>query len=102
ATGCRDRKTRILDVQSGIEHPEPPEGKGQVRALTFRPDSLDLVVATGNEDGSVVILLDATTGTEIGRVKRLLGCAHLAFSADGAMLAAAWDDDLISIYEITG
>ncbi len=103
ATGCTDRKTRIIDALTGTETfsvgGDGTDGtEGAVRAVVFQPNGS--LLATGNEDGRVV-LIDAATASVRGRVTRLFGCSHIAFSFDGALLAAAWDDYTVSIFDIT-
>ena len=97
ATGCLDRKTRILDALTGSATP-CAEGDGRVQALAFSPDAA--LLATANEDGNV-ILIDVASAAEQRRVTRPFGCSRIAFSFDGALLAAAWDDNAVSIFEIT-
>ena len=58
------------------------------------------IVATGNEDGTIV-LIEAAAASEVGRVTRLIGCSHLAFSVDATLLAAAWDDNTVTIYDVS-
>jgi WD40 repeat protein len=109
ATGCADRTTRILDAATGAQA-FSVTGDGKVRALAFQPprtmpgtaneDGSIVLVGTANEDGSIV-LVDAATATERGRISRLVGCAHIAFGFDGMTLAAAWDDNTVSIHDIT-
>lgn len=98
ATGCADRKTRILDVATGTET-FSVEGDGRVHAVVFQPDGP--LLATANEDGTVV-LIDATTASVQGRVTRPVACSHVAFSFDATLLAAAWDDNTVSVFGITG
>lgn len=59
------------------------------------------LLATGNEDGAV-ILINADNPAQQARLMHGVGCAHLAFSFDAALLAAAWDDNTVSIYDLTG
>jgi WD40 repeat protein len=98
ATGCADRTTRILDTATGAQR-FAVTGDGKVRALAFQPNRT--LLGTANEDGSIV-LVEAATATERGRIQRLIGCAHLAFGLDGAVLATAWDDNTVSIYDLSG
>jgi WD40 repeat protein len=99
ATGCLDRKTRLLDAATGAEAFSTAAAGGQIRAVTFASGSA--LLATANEDGTV-ILVDAAHAAEAGRVTRLIGCAHLAFSSDATLLATAWDDNTIFIHALTG
>jgi WD40 repeat protein len=109
ATGCADRTTRILDAAAGTQK-FSVTGDGKVRAIAFQPprtvpgaaneDGSIVLAGTANEDGSIV-LVDAATATERGRISRLVGCAHIAFGFDGTTLAAAWDDNTVSIYDIS-
>ncbi|MCW2902320.1 MAG: repeat protein, partial [Streptosporangiaceae bacterium] len=73
-------------------------GGGKVRALAFQPGHP--LLATANENGSVVII-DAATAAEHGCIQRLLGCSQLAFVPGGMLLAAAWDDNTVSIHDVT-
>jgi WD40 repeat protein len=109
ATGCADRTTRILDAAAGTQK-FSVTGDGKVRAIAFQPprtvpgaaneDGGIVLAGTANEDGSIV-LVDAATATERGRISRPVGCAHIAFGFDGTTLAAAWDDNTVSIYDIS-
>jgi WD40 repeat protein len=99
ATGCADRKTRILDALTGTETFPSVGGEGRVGALAFQPNGP--LLGSGNEDGNV-LLIDAAKATVRGRVTRPFGCSHIAFSFDGTMFAAAWDDNTVSIFEISG
>jgi WD40 repeat protein len=96
ATGCADRKTRIIDAVTGAET-FSVEGDGRVRAVVFQANGP--LLATGNEDGTVV-LIDAATAAVRGRITRPIGCSHLAFNFDATMLAAAWDDNTVSVFAI--
>ena len=109
ATGCADRTTRILDAAAGTQK-FSVTGDGKVRAIAFQPprtvpgaaneDGSIVLAGTANEDGSIV-LVDAAAATERGRIGRPVGCAHIAFGFDGTTLAAAWDDNTVSIYDIS-
>jgi WD40 repeat protein len=96
-TGCADRTTRVLDATTGTQT-FAVTADGKVRALAFQPGHR--LLATANEDGSVV-LIDVATATEHGRIERLFGCSHLAFVPGGMLLATAWDDNTVSIYDVT-
>jgi WD40 repeat protein len=97
ATGCTDRKTRIIDALTGAETLSVDGSNGNVEAVVFQPNGS--LLATGNGDGTVV-LIDAATASVRSRVTRLFGCSRIAFSFDGALLAAAWDDNTVSIFDI--
>jgi WD40 repeat protein len=99
ATGCLDRKTRLLDAATGAEAFSTGAADGQIRAVNFAPDSA--LLATANEDGTVIVV-EVSHAAEAGRITRLIGCTHLAFNSDATLLATAWDDNTVFIHALTG
>ena len=97
ATGCADRKARIIDTLTGAET-FAFEGDGKVQAVVFQPGRS--LLAAGNEDGTV-IFVDAETVSEQGRLTRGIGCSRIAFSFDATMVAVGWDDNTVCFYEMT-
>jgi WD40 repeat protein len=100
ATACTDKRTRIIDAHTGSEtYQTDPPANELTRALVFQPGGS--LLATGNTDGSIT-LIDPTAASPVrGEVKRNFGCTGLAFSFDATMLAAAWDDNTVFVYDIT-
>jgi WD40 repeat protein len=97
ATGCTDRRTRILDATTGTEVLDT-DSDGKVFDLAFGP--LATLLATANEDGSVVIVDTATMAVR-ARITRTFACSLLAFNHDETLLATAWEDSTVSIHDLT-
>jgi WD40 repeat protein len=95
AAGYSDRVVRVFDT-GGTETFHTDPSNGLINTLEFQPSGT--LFGFGTDDG-LVILVDAATAGEVGRLKRLFGCSHLAFSASG-LLATGWNDDdcAVSIY----
>ena len=100
ASGCTDRMTRVIDALTG-EQTFAVQGGGTIEAVVFQPNGS--LVATVNDDGTIVII-DAATATERDPATRPFPCGPSAFSPDGTLLAAACRDDQNSVfvYDLTG
>lgn len=94
ATGCVDRRTRLLDAITAAEV-MAVEGDGKVLDLAFGS-----VLVSANEDG-VVTIADPAGPAVRARVTRGFGCSLVALSHDGTLLATAWDDGLVLVHDIT-
>jgi WD40 repeat protein len=92
ATGCVDRRTRLLDAGTGTEVMSV-EGDGKVFDLAF-----GAVLVSANEDG-VVTIADPAGPAVRARVTRNFGCSLAAL--DGTLLATAWVDNLVLVHDIT-
>ena len=97
ATGCADRRVRILDATTGTEV-FAVGADGKIFDLKFGP--LGILLATANDDGSVVIV-DTGTVSVRSTVTRPIACSLLGFNRDETLLAAAWDDNTVSIFDST-
>jgi WD40 repeat protein len=100
ATGCADRKTRILDALTG-EETFAVEGGDTVETVIFAPNSS--LAATINGDGTIIVI-DAATATKRDPATRPFPFGASAFSFDQTMIAAACEDDdnTVLIYDVTG
>jgi WD40 repeat protein len=100
ATGCADRKTRILDALTGQET-LVVDGGDKIETVIFAPNSS--LAATINDDGTIVII-DAASATRREAVVRPFPFGPSAFSFDHTMIAAAGEDDdnTVLIYDVTG
>jgi WD40 repeat protein len=98
ATGCADRTTRLINAATAAQAFSFPRGDGRVAALAFQPAGP--LLATGNEDGTV-ILADTVTGSLRMPLTHQGGCTHIAFGFDAATLAVAWKDNTVHVFDIT-
>lgn len=96
ATGCADRRTRLLDTTTGAEA-FGTNADGKIFDVAFGPRG---ALATANEDGSVVVVDTATL--TVRRVARSFACSLVAFDHAGTLLATAWDDNTVSIHDLGG
>jgi WD40 repeat protein len=94
--------TRLWDTTSGVSLQRQFNHTGPVQSAIFTPNGGQYV--TAGSDGRI-IFTNTTTGSpingfepEIGDNGRAVGINHIAFSPDGAQLAAAKDNGLIRIY----
>jgi hypothetical protein len=98
-TASEDKTARVWDLRTGrlLQILRPPIGEGhegRVHAVALTPDGRTAAVAgwTGFEwDGAISIyLFDVATGAMRGRIGGVPDVVnHLAYSSDGALLAAA-------------
>lgn len=98
ATAGAEFTVRVWDLTAATENPlHTTTFDAPVTALAFHPADRTLAVAT--EAGRVTVLdsgLDA--GTELYRIPHPAAVRHLAYSADGAILATACDDEIARAY----
>ncbi|WP_431439044.1 WD40 repeat domain-containing protein [Actinophytocola sp.] len=97
ATGCADRRTRLLDATTSAEV-FGTAADGKIFDVAFGP--LGTLLATANEDGSVVVV-DTAAVAERARISRSFACSLVAFNHDETLLATAWDDNTVSIHDLT-
>jgi WD40 repeat protein len=99
ATGCIDRKTRILEAATGTEIFTSEAGDGKVTALAFVPGGSQL--ATANEDGTVALIDAADPAGPPRLLTRPVPCIRLGFSADAALMAVADVNNAIAVYDLS-
>lgn len=96
ATGCADRRTRVLDATTGTEV-FGTDADGKVFDVAFGPRGT--LLATAGEDGGVVVVETATMAVRARF--RNFGCSLVAFNHEETLLATAWDDNTVSVLDIT-
>jgi WD40 repeat protein len=98
ATADANGVVKLWDVKTATKRDEWRAHPGnEIRALAYSPDGK--TVATAGMDKAIV-LWQAATGRELLRFKNLPDYAHgLAFSPDSNILAAAFHDGTVRLYQ---
>jgi WD40 repeat protein len=99
ATGCTDRKARLLDATAGTEV-FSAEADGDIRDLTFSPRGTLLVTADAY---GTVLVVDPAAASVRARFSGNFPGALVAVSPDDSVLAVAWDDEghTVSCHDLT-
>jgi WD40 repeat protein/Flp pilus assembly protein TadD len=94
---CSADGTAVLwDIASGQRHGLPLAHQGPVAALAISPD--DHILATAG--GKFVRLWSIATGREIRSLPAPDDVLAIAFSPDGALLAAGFDDTTVRLWQM--
>lgn len=102
-----DENLRIWDIETGedrvVASAPPPIADGYgtaVGSVGFNPDWSKVAIVDTN---SVLRILDLETGDEIGRLDSLntRGIMDIAFDADSATLAAATENGMIHLWDVS-
>jgi WD40 repeat protein len=92
----------LLDAITGrpLQVLERRFGEGDVRCLTFSPDSRQVAAGTNGPEG-IVRIADIATGAEQATFKAHAGDVNaVAFSSDGRTLASAGADSVIWLWKV--
>jgi WD40 repeat protein len=87
ATGTRKGDVRLYDMTDGKLRRELTGYRGWIHRLTFSPDGRMLALAGG--DAATVFLWDVAAGKQLAPAGPARPAHDLAYSGDGALLAAA-------------
>lgn len=97
--GGYDRRLHLWDVQTGKDTTPPFEGHiGPTNCVAFSPGEGDYL-ATGGEDGSIC-LWETATGKLRHTLAAQLDVRQVAFSPDGATLAAISRKGILSLWQV--
>jgi len=94
-SGGEDNTIRFWNLQS-LKEESCIKTESDVTALTVSQQTNIAAAGCGHE----IILLDLTTRKEKGRIKLKANPVGLAFSTDGAVLAASLDDKTVKTFDI--
>jgi eukaryotic-like serine/threonine-protein kinase len=97
-------RVRVIDPATGAERYAIQAAEHEVTAVAFSPDARILATSGASGSGlgsSPIVLWDAATGVEIGRLEGNREHArHLLFSADGRRLFSAGRDQTVRMWAI--